>query len=255
MVKNQTDRKLKSLRSGNRGEYKCDEFVQFCRERGIRREFTAPHSPEQSGVAEWMNRTIQEWIVSMLHHSGLSDGFWAEPLLTAVHIINMSPSRPLGYGPDGSFGYRLWDPETHQVVRSSDVVFNEFAMHKSTECPIEVRRVTFSNVTAPLDGPAQHTRSATRLTDPLDTEGAISEDHPSSSATIGPAGSDVNCSNVRSTIAPEPASPVVPRRSERLSQPPERFSPGLFFTDAGEPMTYREAIQATDAASWRLAME
>jgi hypothetical protein len=28
----------------------------------------------------------------------------------------------LGYGPDGSFGYRLWDPETHQVVRSSDVV-------------------------------------------------------------------------------------------------------------------------------------
>jgi hypothetical protein len=32
----------------------------------------------------------------MLHHSGLSDGFWAEALLTAVHIINMSPSKPLG---------------------------------------------------------------------------------------------------------------------------------------------------------------
>ena len=32
----------------------------------------------------------------MLQHSGLSDGFWAEALLTAVHIINMSPSRPLG---------------------------------------------------------------------------------------------------------------------------------------------------------------
>jgi hypothetical protein len=32
----------------------------------------------------------------MLHHSGLSDGFWAEALLTTVHIINMSPSRPLG---------------------------------------------------------------------------------------------------------------------------------------------------------------
>jgi hypothetical protein len=32
----------------------------------------------------------------MLHHSGLSDSFWAEALLTAVHIINMSPSRPLG---------------------------------------------------------------------------------------------------------------------------------------------------------------
>jgi hypothetical protein len=32
----------------------------------------------------------------MLYHSGLSDGFWAEALLTAGHIINMSPSMPVG---------------------------------------------------------------------------------------------------------------------------------------------------------------
>ena len=43
-----------------------------------------------------MNQTIQERVVSMLQHSGLSDGFWAEALLRAVDIINMSPSRPLG---------------------------------------------------------------------------------------------------------------------------------------------------------------
>jgi transposase InsO family protein len=161
MVETQTDRRLKCLRSDNGGEYKSDEFVQFCRERGIRREFMAPYSPEQNGVAERMNQTIQKQIVSMLYHSGLLEGFWAEALLTAVHIINMFPSRPLGskiaqelwtwrkldygklrifgceayalvprdecrklesrsrkciflgYGPDESFGYRLWDPETH----------------------------------------------------------------------------------------------------------------------------------------------
>jgi transposase InsO family protein len=96
MVENQMDRKLKCLRSDNGGEYKSDEFIQFYRERGIRREFTAPYRREQNGVAERMSRTIQERIVSMLHHSGLTDGFWAEVLLTAVHIINMSPSRPLG---------------------------------------------------------------------------------------------------------------------------------------------------------------
>jgi transposase InsO family protein len=60
MVENQTDRKQKSLRSNNGGEYKSNEFVQFNRERGIRREFTTPHSPKQNGVAERMNRTIQE---------------------------------------------------------------------------------------------------------------------------------------------------------------------------------------------------
>ena len=84
------------LRTDNGGEFKSDEFVKFCRERGIRREYTAPYSSEQNGIAERMNRTIQERVVSMLQHSGLSDGFWAEVLLTAVDIINMSPSRPLG---------------------------------------------------------------------------------------------------------------------------------------------------------------
>ena len=75
MVENQTGRKLKCLLTDNGGQFKSKEFVKFCRERGIRREYTAPHSPEQNGIIERMNRTIQERIVSMLQHSGLSDGF------------------------------------------------------------------------------------------------------------------------------------------------------------------------------------
>jgi hypothetical protein len=43
-----------------------------------------------------MNRIIQDRIVSILHYSKLKDGFWVEALLTVVHIINMSPSKPLG---------------------------------------------------------------------------------------------------------------------------------------------------------------
>ena len=70
---------------------KSDEFVKFFQEPGIRCEYTTPYSSEQNGIAERMNHTIQERVISMLQHSGLSDA-----LLTAVHIINMSPSRPLG---------------------------------------------------------------------------------------------------------------------------------------------------------------
>ena len=66
----------------NGGEFKSEEFVKFC----IRHEYMAPYSPEQNGIAERMNQTIQERIVSMLQQSGLSDGFWVEALLTAVHI-------------------------------------------------------------------------------------------------------------------------------------------------------------------------
>ena len=46
MVENQTGRKLKCLRTDNGGEFKYEEFVKFCRERGIRREYTAPYSPD-----------------------------------------------------------------------------------------------------------------------------------------------------------------------------------------------------------------
>ena len=75
MIENQTGRKLKCLRTDNGGEFKYDEFVKFFWEHGIRREYTAPYSSEQNSIAERMNRTIQERVVSMLQHSGLSDGF------------------------------------------------------------------------------------------------------------------------------------------------------------------------------------
>ena len=50
-------------------------------------------------------------------------------------------------------------------------------------------------------------------------------------------------------------SPVIPRRSERLSQPPERYSHRIFFTDAGEPTSYEEASASPDLATWHMAME
>ena len=50
LVENQTGRKLKCLQTDNGGEFKSEEFVQFCRERGIRREYTTPYSPEQNEI-------------------------------------------------------------------------------------------------------------------------------------------------------------------------------------------------------------
>ena len=43
-----------------------------------------------------MNRTIQE--NSMLSHAVLLDGFWAEALMTIVHLINRSPNHAIDHG-------------------------------------------------------------------------------------------------------------------------------------------------------------
>ena len=51
------------------------------------------------------------------------------------------------------------------------------------------------------------------------------------------------------------ASPVIPRRFKRLSQPLERYSVGIFFTNTGEPTSYKEASTSPDSATWALGME
>ena len=54
-METQKSRKIKSLRSVNGGEYTLGEFVDYCVEAGIRREFTIPYNPQQNGVAERKN--------------------------------------------------------------------------------------------------------------------------------------------------------------------------------------------------------
>ena len=56
-------------------------------------------------------------------------------------------------------------------------------------------------------------------------------------------------------ISDDLVSLVIPRRSERLSCPPERYSFGLFFMDVDEPTSYEESSTCVDSANWHLAME
>ena len=46
LVETQTGRKIKVLRSDNGGEYTLGEFVDFCAEVGIRRQFTVPYNTQ-----------------------------------------------------------------------------------------------------------------------------------------------------------------------------------------------------------------
>ena len=75
-------------RIDNGGEYTSTEFQDFLKEKGIRHETTVPHSPQQNGVAERMNRTLQEAALSMTLHAGLSKAFCAEAVCNAAYVRN-----------------------------------------------------------------------------------------------------------------------------------------------------------------------
>ena len=80
---------------GSRGEYTSDAFTARLKQLGIEHQKTMPGSPQQNGRAERWNRTIVEKAMAMLHHAGLSHGFWQLAIDTAVHIYNRQPMRRL----------------------------------------------------------------------------------------------------------------------------------------------------------------
>ena len=77
---------MKARRSDNGGEYISDEFKDFCKAEGIRRELIAPHNPQKNGVAEWKNKMITGAARVMLHDQGLPLHFWAEAYNTTVYV-------------------------------------------------------------------------------------------------------------------------------------------------------------------------
>ncbi|KAH9650921.1 hypothetical protein KPL70_026553 [Citrus sinensis] len=95
-VELESGKKIKCLRTDNGGEYTDGEFLAFCKQEGIQRQFTVAYTPQQNGVAERMNRTLTERIRAMLRTADLPNSFWAEAAKTACYIVNRSPSTAIG---------------------------------------------------------------------------------------------------------------------------------------------------------------
>ncbi|GJV35431.1 retrovirus-related pol polyprotein from transposon TNT 1-94 [Tanacetum coccineum] len=60
----------------------------FCREKGIKREYSVARTPQQNGVAERRNRTLIEAARTMLADSKLPTTFWAEAVSTTCYVQN-----------------------------------------------------------------------------------------------------------------------------------------------------------------------
>ena len=97
MVEIEIGQKVKCLKSSNGGEYIDGGFSEYCAAHGIRMEKSIPRTPQQNGVAEHMNRTLNERARSMRLHTGLPKTFWADAVSTAAYLINQGPSVPMEF--------------------------------------------------------------------------------------------------------------------------------------------------------------
>jgi transposase InsO family protein len=90
-IENLTRKKIKTLRTDNRGEYASKEFVSFCKSAGTRRELIISHNPQQNCVVKRKNRSIDETMKELMNDQGVSMYLWGETTMEAIYVQNRSP--------------------------------------------------------------------------------------------------------------------------------------------------------------------
>lgn len=103
MAENHKERKIKTLRTDNGGEFCGLEFERLLNRNGIIHQKTTPYTPEQNGSSERMNRTLVEKARCLLSDSNLDKKLWAEAVNTAAYLHNRSIVASLGKTP-----YEMW---------------------------------------------------------------------------------------------------------------------------------------------------
>ncbi|XP_024013181.1 uncharacterized protein LOC112087499 [Eutrema salsugineum] len=84
-----------TLRMDRGEEFTSKEFHKFCEASGIRRQLTAPYTPQQNGVVERRNITLMEMTRSMLKAKKVLNYLWGEAVRHATYVINRIPIRGL----------------------------------------------------------------------------------------------------------------------------------------------------------------
>ena len=97
LIENHSERRFKTLRTYNGGEYTSKEFESFCKEAGIKRELTSPYNPQQNGVAERKNKTIMEAVKTMIHDQDLPMYLWDEVARTTIYVHNRLSHSAVGF--------------------------------------------------------------------------------------------------------------------------------------------------------------
>ena len=271
MVENETGLKIKRVRSDNGGEYRDNRFREFCANNEIKMEKMVPMTPQQNGVAERMNRTLNECARSLRIHAGLPKMFWAEAVNTAAYLINRGPSIPL----DGKIPEEVWSGKevnlSHlRVFGCISYVHIDSAERskldaKSNKCVL----VGYGGDEFGYRFWDYENRKIIRSKDVIFNENVMYIDRSiaesSSSSTEAEtkefvefeeiSGNDVQISP--EAVQEEPGTPAL-RRSSRIPKPIQRYSPSLHYlllSDSGEPECYDQAMQVEDSVKWESAMK
>jgi transposase InsO family protein len=88
LIERQDENLPKAVRTDNGREYVNKDLIGWCLDKGIELQTTAPHTPEQNGIAERWNRTVVKLGRAMLLANNLPSELWAEAMTHTIYIRN-----------------------------------------------------------------------------------------------------------------------------------------------------------------------
>jgi len=88
VVQNEKNCSISSIKSDLGRGFQNKKFDRFCSKLGIEHNFSAPRTPQQNGVVERKNRSLEELARTMLNETELPKYFWADVVSTAYYVLN-----------------------------------------------------------------------------------------------------------------------------------------------------------------------
>lgn len=266
----ETNQHVKILRTDNGGEFTSSEFSNFLSKEGIKHETSAPHTPEQNGVAERENRIVMESARSLLHAEAISLELWAEAVACAVYCLNraLSTNNKICTPFEGwykqkptishlrIFGIKAYVhiPEVERKKLDAKSKLCIFVGYSDTQkayrfwCQ-ETRKIVISR-----DAIFCEKEETVFPANPLFPE-KISNELPSSTSFLPKRKNNVFPPSDISKDVPSPGDRRNPARVRHQAVPRSSLHALSAETSTTEPLSYDDAISSPDYLLWKQAME
>ncbi|WRX11049.1 Integrase [Theobroma cacao] len=161
-VENEKGLVIVCIRSDHGGEFEGGEFENYCNEKGLDHNFSAPRTPRQNGVVEKKNRTLKEMARTMLCENNLPKYFLVEAINTTAYTLNRVSIRAMisktsyelykGRKPNishpRSFGYKCFvlNNEKYPLekfdAKSDEAIFLRYALNSKAYRVFNKRTLT-----------------------------------------------------------------------------------------------------------------
>ena len=262
-----------------RREYIDGGFNENYAAHGIRMEKTILGTPQQNGVVERMNRTLNEYARSMRLHAGLPKTFWANVVNIAAYLINRGPSVPMEFripedvwsGKEVKFSHLKifdcvsyvhidYDARSKLDAKSKICFFIGYGDEKfGYRFWDEQNRKIIKSQTVIFNEQVMYKDISTIVPDITEIDQKKSEfvnlDELTEN-TVQKMGEEEK-ENVNSQV--DQSTPVAEvHRFSRIIRPSQHYSLALNYLlliDGGEPECYDEALQDENSSKWKLAMK